>query len=965
LLCSRARTHYSFLHYNISKLLIRAHFEFYFLPLRTSKTTKNHVSAPYSYYSPSTFFTLIPLQKPILTDYTTPNPTSSTILALYKTPIKFPPQITQLNHSKPSLLSSNTNTFISATSTSFTTMSITSTAPTNSFDLLKAFFADDVDSEPISEDETNADDATTHGSNKSSPSLTRITFKVPADELAKDKPKAILVVAKEVLDCFQMEFPSMKLLPWKTKEVSPTSGTTKSLPLDPKLAESFLFGYSRFFAKPSGIFRVLFQHDTPVAREEIEQFAKLNINQPRIQFLQPAQSDAIQPTILGFLTGSTQDMASSPAVEAVLKKTFEVNVLGMQWKTINIKTPPASADWRVRQALQIEVDAVESRDVDLPKAMSLYFNISARDATKCLFGVPMMFVHTPPGWQSSTAISARVRSQSIGQASIVKSLSAVGLDNVNLLNVIDDKGTTLLEALISLPSIVSKKNKSGKEIFGRLFHSITPSADPQCYTVSFFNVNMKEASSVIAALPLFIESEYQISATTFCRTIFLESAKAGKWNSETRVFLSQEDLAMDAMLEQIVELADAPAAEIVISSDHQRAMAMTEDDADTQVTDLRGKAPTPLQKDDDAMSELTGSTRTSKADRLSDEKVAAVTKQHLVAMDEQAERYAFLEDQIAILMAATQEPPTTNTNTLTPDSARHAPHTTTDPTTSPTAETVTPTNITTPDNSDGNCDDLVQIVNSDASPQHDSSDSSVQMVGTRGADDSSVEVVGESGTSSDDSSDSNNADGDDEADSEDNESQKPIGSTSAHGRKEDTDEDEDGIEEDYDEDYDKDQDPAEYDDTPIPAYTMYGISDAHDDFDRRCIPEEDFDEYEHDVEHLPDFETDDEYQPEEGGPEATLPWASQFAAMPIKVVINMPKSSKGPPVARNHKKKVLELQDFESSGMDSEVAKPSPVRFRKNQDDKDAFPTRADANTRYLTRSRAVPTAGAPEGGCS
>jgi len=129
----------------------------------------------------------------------------------------------------------------------------------------------------------------------------------------------------------------MKLLPWKTEEVSPLSCTRKSLPTDPKLAESFLFGYSRFFAKPSGIFRVLFQHDSPVAREEIEEFAKLNINQPRLQFLKPAQSDAIQPTILGFLTGSTPDMASSPAVEVVLKKTFNIKVLGMSWKTINIK----------------------------------------------------------------------------------------------------------------------------------------------------------------------------------------------------------------------------------------------------------------------------------------------------------------------------------------------------------------------------------------------------------------------------------------------------------------------------------------------------------------------------------------------------------------------------------------------------------------------------------------------------
>jgi rRNA maturation protein Nop10 len=227
---------------------------------------------------------------------------------------------------------SSTYPAITAIYTSSNIMPTAPTAPSNSFDLLKEFFNDDVENEneTITDQDAEADDATMNGSNKSSPSLTRITFKVPADELAKDKAKAILLVAKEVLDCFQAEFPTMKLLPWKTENVSPLSCTRKSLPTDPKLAESFLFGYSRFFAKPSGIFRVLFQHDSPIAREEIEEFAKLNINQPRIQFLQPAQSDAIQPTILGFLTGSTPDMASSPAVEAVLKKTFNIKVLGMQ-----------------------------------------------------------------------------------------------------------------------------------------------------------------------------------------------------------------------------------------------------------------------------------------------------------------------------------------------------------------------------------------------------------------------------------------------------------------------------------------------------------------------------------------------------------------------------------------------------------------------------------------------------------
>jgi len=172
-----------------------------------------------------------------------------------------------------------------------------------------------------------------------------------------------------------------------------------------------------------------------------------------------------------------------------------------------------------------------------------------------------------------------------------------------------------MEALMSISSITPKKNKNGKEIFGRLFHAITPTTDPSCYTVSFFNVNLNEASSVIAALPLFIESEFKIRATTFCRTTFIKAAKAGQWDLDTRVFLSQEDLAMDAMLEQIVELADTPPADVIISSDHQRAMAMTEDDANTQATDLRDKAPALLDKDTDDMSALNGSTQTSKADR--------------------------------------------------------------------------------------------------------------------------------------------------------------------------------------------------------------------------------------------------------------------------------------------------------------------------------------------------------------
>ena len=355
-------------------------------------------------------------------------------------------------------------------------MSTTNATLSNSFDLLEQIHKDGFEE---CDPDLDEDDATVPGANVVPPSLTRITFKVPGNEMAKDKPKAILLAAKEVIDCLQVEFPLVKLLPWKTEEATTLSNIKGSLPTNPKLAETFLFGYSRFFAKPNGIFCLLLQQ--------------------------------------------------------------------------------------------------KSRDKDIPTAMANFFNNLTRDTSKPLFGTPMMFVSTPMGWQNITRLSRRVRTQILGQATIVASLSSIGLDNIDLMNKINDDGQTLIEALMSISSITPKKNKHDKEIFGRLFHAITPTTDPASYTISFFNVNLNEASSVIAALPLFIESEFLISAKKFCRTTFIEAAKVGQWDPDTRLFLSQEDLAMGAMLEQIVKLTDTPPAGVIISSDHQRFMAMTED----------------------------------------------------------------------------------------------------------------------------------------------------------------------------------------------------------------------------------------------------------------------------------------------------------------------------------------------------------------------------------------------------
>jgi len=101
----------------------------------------------------------------------------------------------------------------------------------------------------------------------------------------------------------------------------------------------------------------------------------------------------------------------------------------------------------------------------------------------------------------------RVRTQIVGQGAVVASLHSAVLDQVNLANSMDSGGTSLMQKLIALPSIITKSNKNGKQIIGRgLFHSIVvPTEDPECYLVSYFAVNAPEASGVLGALPVFIE----------------------------------------------------------------------------------------------------------------------------------------------------------------------------------------------------------------------------------------------------------------------------------------------------------------------------------------------------------------------------------------------------------------------------------------------------------------------------
>jgi len=422
---------------------------------------------------------------------------------------------------------------------------------------------------------------------------------------------------------------------------------------------------------------------------------------------------------------------------------------------------------------------------------------------------------------------------------------------------------------------------------------------------------------------------------------------------------------MDAMLEQIVELADTPPADVIISSDHQRAMAMTEDDANTQATDLRDKAPAPLDKgaDDDDMSALTGSTRTSKADRIADERLAIVHKDHLLALAEAKKEKQLMQEDFERRLAALSATTNVNTsaNTLTPESA-------TLPASDNTETKSTPTRNIQHDLSEDEHvggKEPTELQGSESELSDGMSNS--KPTGLQSNESEEGLTVGNSGPSSsdDNSSDEDDTDADraptpDEYNVPNKPHQKPVATTRR-------------------------------------VVTRIDSSDGNSDGDDEDSSNGKYDNVDADSDDIGSFSDQVEYvgttAPKncEDSDSSNGDWSSKFDDLQVKVVANVSKSTKGTTLALAQKQtKKLNLSDLEDSSDDS-ILKPgsSPDRFRKNKNLRLTFPSRAmipdsqrtktfsepskapdpdelaKSNKRYSLRSRAATTTGAPDGGCS
>ena len=550
----------------------------------------------------------------------------------------------------------------------------------STFLIHKAFTNDDL-SINLSDDDTvsheNAKKSTTSFTNS-----IRMTmmYKLPskkegcsdedAPKFAINKMNLMIKVLTNKLDC--------RVGPWTLNQAHSSvtdADLHKFLPDDVDLVESYVFGYNRFISPgKTGYVRlhIFFSDFTSLAEIQgvISQFKK-----PREQFLELSHSDAISPVIVGTLTGSVKAMSESPEFLKVMKTKFGLSVLGLWFS--QPRTSRSGEFSTNKFTLHIEI---ERKDLPKRNEMEKYFNNSPASIDHNFFGTPLLLAKAYDYFADDDA-KEQIDNHARKQTTLGSSLRSTVISGVQLCNWSNStKSSTLHRDLMAIESIVEKRVVKGRKTAtfkGRVFYAIIP--DKKSWVFYFTKANIKEGRSIARGLPLFIRDHFKLDPAFFCTSEALTLALSGEWDYASRKFLSADEKLESDRLDLMEAEANAE-TEVFISKDQQIAMALQDEDISVETRLTKGDAaPPPARQLDDDLSEMTGSTRESKAKAYADKAVKEVAQQYSSTITnmqgdigEKDEKIAQLELLLAQMKEspASDKAPDTEDDTSSPSKKR-------------------------------------------------------------------------------------------------------------------------------------------------------------------------------------------------------------------------------------------------------------------------------------------------------
>ena len=523
------------------------------------------------------------------------------------------------------------------------TISTTPTTSTNmSFNILHSIHSATTTSED--------DDTVQTGVSESS---TRLLLMVSSTQRT---PDGLLTKVRQLLDALTTKIPSVKIIKWDDniytgKKPQPLD----NLPEEVEAAEPYLQNFSRFSSSEKGYFRVQVIHPSDVPSSLILETGK-TFNISKQQAVSLAPSEALYPQTVGLLIGTTEAMLETKDMYFLLTRLSQVSVLGFTWKYIN--TGDRGKFDMNQRAIYVETETLSA------KKLESFFTRHFNEQQNQLFGTSLTFL--PTSTYPTPSQKTKIKKYAPIQTKLMTDMRSYSVEFNNFHQFTPSQTNSsqyLLEALLNTDSINAKKvvrNKKAAEFYGRVFYSGITNYESKLTTFQYPAYNETEASSILRALPLFLQDHFGINheEVQTCRTDHVISAQQGQWTSATRTFLSPQDLREQVQFENLQMVADAelPTAQF-ISADHERAMTgIAPNDNATTTTNLN--APTPAKPtaaapdDTSELTDNTGSTRTSKAKQIAAKQVKAIAQQYLQQQNVDKNK---IEEQEALLSKQQEE----------------------------------------------------------------------------------------------------------------------------------------------------------------------------------------------------------------------------------------------------------------------------------------------------------------------
>lgn len=453
-------------------------------------------------------------------------------------------------------------------------------------------------------------------------------FKIPSKKEGcsdENAPKLAIQKMNMMIKTLSNKLPC-KVGPWILNQsitVIKESDLCKFLPEDDiDFVESYVFGYSRLLAPgKNGYVRLrIFYTDLTSLAEIKGVIAQFKL--PRERFLQISHSNATSPVTIGTLTGSVGAMADSADFLQVMKTKFSLQDLGL-WFT-QPRTSRSGAFNKASFTVHIEINRTDLAKRD---EMERYFNHSPSTTDHNFFGTPLLLAKAYDFYADDDT-KAQIDKHNRKQTSLGSSLRSTIVTGVQLCNWANSERTsTLHRDLMEVESIVNKqviKGKTTSSFKGRVFYAVIP--DKKSFIFYYTKANYSEGRSIARGLPLFIRDHFRLDPSFFCSSEALTTALAGDWNYNSRSFLSAEEKVENDKLD-LMEAEACAENEQFISKDQQIVMALPDDEFSVETRVTKGDAA-PLPAHNDDVSDMTGSTRESKAKAYADKAVKVVAAQY-------------------------------------------------------------------------------------------------------------------------------------------------------------------------------------------------------------------------------------------------------------------------------------------------------------------------------------------------